>query len=113
MRITITGATGLIGGKLTAALRERGDEVTVLTRDPSKVRDLEAHAWDPAAGPAPAAALEGRDAVVHLAGEKIDQRWTGDVKRRIRESRENGTHNLVEGIRAVGERPGALLSASG
>jgi uncharacterized protein (TIGR01777 family) len=113
MRITITGATGLIGSKLVAALQERGDEVTVLTRDPSKVRDLEAHAWDPAAGPAAAAALEGRDAVVHLAGEKIDQRWSGDVKRRIRESREQGTRNLVEGIRAVGERPGILLSASG
>jgi len=113
MRITITGATGLIGGKMTAALRERGDEVTVLTRDPSKVRDLEAHAWDPGAGPAPAAALEGRDGVIHLAGEKIDQRWSEDAKRRIRESREQGTRSLVEGIRAAGQRPGVLLSASG
>ena len=54
MRITITGATGLIGGKLLAALQERGDEVTVLTRDPGKApRGTEAHRWDPNAGPAP------------------------------------------------------------
>ena len=98
---------------MIAALRERGDEVTVLTRDPSKVRDLEAHAWDPVAGPAPAAALEGRDGVIHLAGEKIDQRWSDEAKRRIRESREQGTRNLVEGIRAAQDRPKALLSASG
>lgn len=113
MNVTITGATGLIGGKLTEALRERGDEVTVLTRDPSKVRDLEAHAWDPGKGPAPAAALAGRDGVIHLAGEKIDQRWSDDAKRRIRDSREQGTRNLVEGIRAADPRPGVLLSASG
>lgn len=113
MRVTITGATGVIGANMTAALRERGDEVTVLTRDPSKVRDLEAHAWEPTAGPAPAAALEGRDGVIHLAGEKIDQRWSDDAKRRIRESREQGTRNLVEGIRAATRRPGVLLSASG
>lgn len=113
MRVTITGATGLIGGSIVAALRERGDEITVLTRDPSKVRDHEAHAWDPVAGPAPAAALEGRDAVIHLAGEKIDQRWSDDAKRRIRDSREQGTRHLVEGIRAAQQKPSALLSASG
>jgi uncharacterized protein (TIGR01777 family) len=112
MRVTITGATGIIGAKMTAALRERGDEVTVLTRDPSKVRDLEAHGWEPAAGPAPTAALEGRDGVIHFAGEKIDQRWSDGAKRRIRESRELGTRNLVEGIGATTQRPGVLLSAS-
>jgi uncharacterized protein len=112
MRVTITGATGLIGGKLVAALQERGDEVTILTRDPSKAKGVEAHRWDPDAEPAPAAALEGRDAVVHLAGEKVDQRWSKDAKRRIRDSREKGTRNLVEGIRAAGERPKALVSSS-
>jgi uncharacterized protein (TIGR01777 family) len=113
MRVTLTGATGLIGGKLVAALHERGDEVTVLTRDPGKAgRGVQPYAWDPQAGPAPAAALEGRDAVVHLAGEKVDQRWSGDAKRRIHDSREQGTRNLVEGMRAASERPGALVSSS-
>jgi uncharacterized protein (TIGR01777 family) len=113
MRVTLTGATGLIGGRLVAALQERGDEVTVLTRDPSKVGGgVEAHAWDPGAGPAPAAALEGRDAVIHLAGEKVDQRWSDDAKRRIHDSREQGTRRLVDGLRAVTERPATLVSAS-
>jgi uncharacterized protein (TIGR01777 family) len=113
MRVTMTGATGLIGGKLVAALQERGDEVTVLTRDPGKAGpDVEAHAWDPAKGPAPAQALEGRDAVIHLAGEKVDQRWTDETKRRIHDSREQGTRNLVEGLRAITGRPAALVSAS-
>ncbi len=70
MQVTLTGATGLIGQRLVAALQARGDDVTVLSRSG---RDG-ALQWDPNAGPAPAAALEGRAAVVHLAGEPIAQR---------------------------------------
>src|SRR4051812_25514733 len=116
MRVTLTGATGRIGTKLVGELTRRGDEVTVLSRDADRARsrlgDVEAHAWDPLGGPAPAAALAGRDAVVHLAGEDLAQRWNEDVKRRILESRELGTRNLVEGIRAADPRPATLLSAS-
>lgn len=117
MRVTVTGATGLIGGKLVGALLRRGDDVTVLTRNPDGARSklggaVEAVGWDPVAGPAPAAALDGRDAVVHLAGEPVAQRWNDDVKRRIRESREQGTRNLVAGIEAAAARPRALISAS-
>jgi uncharacterized protein (TIGR01777 family) len=65
------------------------------------------------AGPAPAEALAGRDAVVHLAGENLAQRWTSEAKQRIRASRELGTRNLVAGLRAAQQRPGALISASG
>jgi uncharacterized protein (TIGR01777 family) len=105
MNVTLTGATGLIGTKLVRALRERGDTVTVLSRSPSKARSalgVDAVAWDPLAGPAPAEALAGRDAVVHLAGEPVAQRWSAKVKQAIRDSRETGTRNLVEGLRAVG-----------
>jgi uncharacterized protein (TIGR01777 family) len=116
MRITLTGATGRIGQALVAALRERGDEVTVLTRNPSRARealgDVEAVEWDMKGGPAPAEALSGRDALVHLAGEDVAQRWNDDVKREIRESRELGTRNLVAGIAAVDPRPRVLVSAS-
>jgi uncharacterized protein (TIGR01777 family) len=116
MRVTVTGATGRIGRSVVAVLQERGDEVTVLTRDPARAREalgaVEAVAWDPAQGPAPAEALSGRDAVVHLAGEDVGQRWTAEVKERIRESRETGTRNLVAGIRAADPRPRALVSAS-
>ncbi|WIX90267.1 NAD-dependent epimerase/dehydratase family protein [Amycolatopsis sp. DG1A-15b] len=113
MKITISGASGLIGGKLAARLRDRGDEVTVLSRSASTPPST--WQWDPLAGPAPVAALAGRDAVVHLAGEPLGQRLTGEVKDRVRNSRVAGTRNLVEGLRAVpgAERPQALVSSSG
>jgi uncharacterized protein len=91
--------------------------VTVLTRDAERARDalpgVEAHTWsDPVAEPAPAEALAGRDAVVHLLGEPVDQRWSEGAKRRIRESRELGTRNLVAGLRAAEPRPRVLVSQS-
>ncbi|HEU4658994.1 MAG TPA: TIGR01777 family oxidoreductase [Capillimicrobium sp.] len=111
----MTGATGLVGRRLVAALRGRGDDVTVLSRRPGAARDAlgaEAVAWDPVSGPAPAAALEGRDAVIHLAGENVAQRWSAEAKRRIRDSRETGTRNLVAGIAAVADPPRTLVSSS-
>jgi uncharacterized protein len=116
MNVTLTGATGLIGSKLVRALRDRGDTLTVLSRSPDKARaalGVEAVAWDPLAGPAPAAALRGRDAVVHLAGEPVAQRWNDDVKRAIRDSREIGTRHVVEGLKAAGaDGPRTLVSSS-
>ena len=104
MRVTLTGATGGIGGGLAKALVARGDEVTALTRNPERAagrlpEGVTAVGWDPVAGPAPADALAGRDAVVNLAGENVSQRWTSEIKQRIRASRELGTRNLVEGLR--------------
>lgn len=115
MKVTVTGATGLIGTALVAALKERGDEVTVLSRNPDQAaRELgvEAVAWDPMAEPAPSSAISGRDGVVHLAGEPVAQRWTESVKRSIRASRDLGTANLVAGIAASEPRPGVLVSSS-
>src|SRR3954452_11700543 len=103
MKITVTGATGLIGPRLVARLKDRGDEVTVLSRAPDRAGNqlgVEAVAWDPPAEPAPAGtqlggggvvwrpraepapaeALNGRDGVVHLAGEPVAQRWNGPAK---------------------------------
>src|SRR3954454_7719049 len=117
MHVTVTGATGLIGTKLVQALRARGDDVTVLSRSPQKAGaalGVEAAAWDPLAGPAPADALRGRDAVVHLAGEPVAQRWNDRSRRAILESREAGTRNLVAGLAALdpAQRPGVLVSSS-
>jgi uncharacterized protein (TIGR01777 family) len=109
MRITVSGASGLIGAKLVERLRGRGDEVTTLSRSPSAPGAV---AWQPEREPAPADALSGRDAVVHLAGENVAQRWSDAAKRRIRASRELGTRNLVAGIEAADPRPRALVSAS-
>jgi len=117
MRVTLTGATGGIGGGLAKALVARGDEVTALTRSPERAagrlpEGVTAVGWDPVAGPAPADALAGRDAVVNLAGENVSQRWTSEIKQRIRASRELGTRNLVEGLRTAEPRPAALISGS-
>lgn len=115
MRVTLTGATGLIGRRIVGALRERGDDVIVLSRDAQaagRALGVEAVAWDPLAGPAPAAALAGRDAVVHLAGENVAQRWTAPARRAILDSRELGTRNLVAGLAAAQPRPRALISSS-
>jgi len=115
MKVTMTGATGLIGSRLVAALRARGDEVSVLSRNPDAARErlgVEAVRWNPELEPAPVAALAGRDAVVHLAGEGVAQRWTDATKRAIRRSREGGTANLVAGLREAEPRPSALVSSS-
>ena len=103
----MTGATGRLGTLISDALRKRGDDVTILSRSADKGVQ-----WDPMHGPAPTEALNGRDAVIHLASEDIAQRWNADALRRIRESREIGTRNLVEGLRAADVRPKALISSS-
>jgi uncharacterized protein (TIGR01777 family) len=121
LRVTVSGATGLIGRALLAALQAQGAEPTVLTRDPARAAGVLATAglapvelvrWDPETEPAPARALAGREAVVHLAGENVAQRWSAPAKRAIRESRVIGTRRLLEGLRDAGDRPGVLVSAS-
>jgi uncharacterized protein (TIGR01777 family) len=117
MKIAVTGATGLIGSRLLARLLERGDEVTVLTRDAERARsalgDVDAVVWEPTSTAGPTEALAGRDGVVHLAGEPVAQRWSDMVKERIWTSREAGTRCLVAGLRGAEPRPGVLVSASG
>ena len=117
MKIAVTGATGTIGRPLVRALLERGDEVTVLSRDPDGARRslgaVEAIGWlDPAQEPAPSRALAGRDAVVHLMGAPVAQRWSSEAKRAIRDSRVLGTRFLLEGLRAADPRPKVLVSQS-
>ncbi len=118
-RITLTGATGLIGRRLVQELGRAGAELTVLTRDPQEARrklggDVQALAWDSLAEPAPAAALEHRDTIVHLAGENVAQRWSPLAKRAIRDSRVQGTANLVTGLTTLPAdmRPRTLVSSS-
>jgi uncharacterized protein (TIGR01777 family) len=121
LRVTVTGATGLLGASLLAHLHDRGAQVTVLTRDPERARarlgDVEAVRWELLREAAPAAALAGRDAVVHLAGEPVAQRWSAKAKRAILESRSVGTANLIAGLSQVkqadaGALPRTLVSSS-
>jgi uncharacterized protein (TIGR01777 family) len=102
-----------------ASLQGRGDEVTVLTRDPERARQTlagvhEAVQWELTGEPAPSVALAGREAIVHLAGENVAQRWNASTKRAIRESRVEGTKHLVQGLAALDppERPRVLVSSS-
>lgn len=95
MRVGITGSSGLIGTALRRALAGAGDEAVALPRRP---------------GPTD---LAGLNAVVHLAGEPVaEKRWTAEQKRRIRESRVEGTRALVDGLRALDLRPSVLVSGS-
>jgi uncharacterized protein len=116
MKVLVTGASGLIGSALCDALLARGDEVVGLTRDPERARSSKPkiawHAWEPTLERPPAAAFEGVDGVVNLVGEKINQRWTDDAKRRIMETRRTATHNLVQAIAALERRPRVLVNQS-
>jgi len=110
MRITLTGATGFLGTELVGLLQKDGHDLRFLSR---KATGSPAHfAWDPITAPPPAASLEGADAVIHLAGEPVAQRWTDDVKRKIRLSRVQGTNNLVAALTALPVRPKTLICAS-
>jgi len=114
VRVLVTGASGFIGSALCDALLARGDTVLGLTRDPQRARGTNPsvvwHAWEPTLERPPAAAFENVDAVVNLEGEKINQRWTDDAKRRIMESRRTGTHNLVAAIAALERKPRVLVN---
>lgn len=122
MRVGVTGATGLIGSRLVVVLKERGDSVLALSRDPERARGrlgVEVIAWDPSAGSgadtqrgSQADALSDLDTIVNLAGEPIAQRWSRAAKERIRSSRVIGTKRLVEALGRADPRPGVLVSAS-
>jgi uncharacterized protein (TIGR01777 family) len=109
----VTGATGFVGRRLVRAL----EAPAVLSRDAERARRalgpaVRAFAWDPDAGPPPAAAFEGIEAVFHLAGEPVARRWTRAVKDRIRDSRVGGTRNLVAALEALKARPRVLVAGS-
>ena len=116
MKVVVTGATGFVGAPLVAALRARGDEVTALSRDATRARqvlgeitavtaDLETRGpWT--------SSLAGSDAIIHLAGERLDsKRWDARHKQVIRDSRVETTRTIVEEVAALGHRPGRPLGA--
>ncbi len=110
MRVAITGATGFIGTPLVDRLRGAGHTVLTIGRakrsgaQPDIVWDAESHL--------DATQLEGVDAVVHLAGENLAQRWTDEAKRAILESRVKGTSLLARTIAGLARKPSVLVSMS-
>jgi len=110
LTIAITGGTGMIGSALTALLRTGGHTVRWITRSPDAERgDI---GWDPDAGTLDPAALAGVDAVVHLAGANVGERWTAEHKQAIRSSRERGTRTLVSALVKMPNQPQSLISGS-
>jgi uncharacterized protein len=99
------------------ALKDRGDAVTVLSRDAGRAHaalgDVRALEWkDPKVEQPPLESLEGQEGVVHLLGEPVAQRWSEDAKREIRDSRVLSTRNLVSAMAGVERRPAVLVSQS-
>lgn len=111
MRIAMTGASGLIGSAVTAVLREDGHEVVAFTRSDPGPRD--AH-WRPTGGQIDRGTLASCQAAIHLAGESIGSgRWSAERKRRIRDSRVEGTRLLARTMAELDDGPRVLVSASG
>ncbi len=110
MKILIAGASGLVGSALDLQLKAEGAEVTPLVRSAAKSGEIE---WHPNRGTIDGPALEGFDAVINLAGEGIaNGRWTEAKKRRIIDSRVNGTRLLSETIANLSRKPKAFINAS-
>lgn len=100
MRVAVTGVTGRIGREVAGELRGRGDEVVGVSRKPGQ-----GMTWDDLD-------LSGFDAVIHLSGEPLDQRWTAAAKERIRSSRVDTTRKVVDALRDAQPRPRVLISQS-
>lgn len=114
-RVAITGAGGFIGRALTAKLLARGYRVIALGRNPAAAAfptGVEARRFDPNAPAPQPQAFEGADTVVHLAGEPVAGRWTNEKKRRIRDSRVNGTRLVIASVAAAPSRPCTLVCSS-
>ena len=110
MRIVIAGGTGFLGAALTASLRSRGHDVSVLARRAERPNEVN---WAPGGGPGPwTATVQQADAVVNLAGAPlIGARWTPARKRAIRDSRTAATRALARAILSAA-RPPLFISGS-
>jgi uncharacterized protein (TIGR01777 family) len=117
MKIVIGGASGLIGKRLVARLRARGDEVVVLGRSARSAGSLADGTrfaeWDARSSGAWARELDGADAVVNLAGASVSgKRWSEAYKKEILDSRVDSTRALVGAMAAAAKKPRAFVSAS-
>ena len=112
MKVLIAGSSGLVGTAVTSSLGKKGSAVSRLVRttaDPAK-QEVE---WHPNRGELDPSAIEGFDAVINLGGESIAEgRWTEEKKKRIRESRIQGTRLLSETMAKLSARPKVFLCAS-
>jgi uncharacterized protein (TIGR01777 family) len=110
MRILVSGATGLVGRYFSNRAQSAGHHCVTLTRRPRNEGDV---GWDPQQHQLDPMQLSGFDAVVHLAGDNIAKgRWSPEKKRRIRDSRVQGTLLLCQTLAQLDDKPTAMVSAS-
>jgi uncharacterized protein len=111
MKILLSGASGLIGSSLLPYLSSKGHILhTLVRRKPTEPHEIY---WDPERAGPDTKAIEGYDAVVHLAGASIaSARWTETQKAKIKESREKGTQLLVNALLQTSRPPRILVCAS-
>ena len=111
MTIVIAGGSGFLGQKLTKRLKDDGHSVTSLTRRPAGTGDVQ---WHPDGSPGTLARhLDGKDAVVNLAGEGIaDRRWSAAREAELRNSRILATRTLVRAVGECAQPPKVFISAS-
>jgi uncharacterized protein len=114
MKCVISGGNGFIGRRIVDRLLRDQHYVGVWSRQPGREKRtaVASFSWDPLQGEPPAESLNTMDAVIHLAGEPVAQRWNAEVKRRIRDSRVSGTRALVDAIARVQHKPKVLVCAS-
>jgi len=114
VRILISGSSGLIGTAVADALARDGHTIQRLVRAGSKNEPRSGDVrWDSASGELNAAAAEGADAVVNLAGASIGEgRWTATRKELLRASRISSTRNLIRALGKLQKPPRVFLSAS-
>ena len=113
MKIVVAGGTGFLGEPLVARLVARGDDVTVLTRNPQKVATGRGMQWDARTQGAWSDEAAQADVVINLAGENIGEgRWTAERKRRLIDSRLNATNAIVEALRREPSRARTMINAS-
>ena len=114
MKITLTGGSGFIGRRLLKTFSTNGDSVHILSRHAGTnlPPGVKLSVWNALKSEPPAEALEGADAVIHLAGEPVAQKWTPETRKRIRDSRVDGTKHLIHALSTTSQRPSVLVSAS-
>ncbi len=109
MKVAVTGASGLIGSALVSELENRGDQVLRIGRTARQEGDI---VWDPMEGNLDPSLIEAVDAVVNLAGETIEGRWTAKKKKKILESRVKGTQLLSQTFQRLDTPPKIFVSSS-